>query len=578
LNQLSLKKKIILLILGISLISPIISGVIIYKNHSTIEEYQIIADRSLPRTREMGEVLFNFRQVRIQFRSLVIRDNTPKDTDIYLGRINDSVKALTEDLGHLVNMMSTNPEERKMSEEVKAGWKEFEAFGDQLLALQKKGDEASYREMAELVRYTCPKKSEKFETAVQAMIKWQEEKAIWRTAKAKENTIFTDRLSIGLALLGVIISLTVGFIFTSSLVKSLTISVSDLKSGADEISTKSDDVADIAIKLSEAAVEQSSSIQETVSSIDEISAMVSRNSDSAQGSLNASEVSTRAAQKGKENVELMIDSINSITMTNQEIIDQMNSSNLEISQIVNVINNISEKTQVINDIVFQTKLLSFNASVEAARAGEHGKGFAVVAEEVGNLASMSGKAATEITDMLSSSVNKVTEIVEKSKTLMDVLIKKSKQKVELGSTTAQDCARSLDDILRSVSSVNNMVHEIAVASKEQSVGVGEVNKAMSQLDEVTQANTLSSQASSDAATDLKMQVERLNGVVEQLLLVVEGRGNLSANSENKRSPNVKNVIELATRNNKKSASHVSKRAVGMNTSIPQSDDPNFEDV
>jgi methyl-accepting chemotaxis protein len=522
-KHLSLKKKIILLVLGISMISPIILAIIIYKNNDTNKEYQIIADRSLPRTREMGEVLFNFRQVRLQFRSLAIRNNTSQDTNAYLGGINNSVKELDESMGTLIGMMSTNAEEIKMSEDVKAGWKEFAAFGDELLALQKKGDEESYNKLAELVRYTCPKRSQKFEEAVQAMIKWQEAKAIWRTENAKANTKFTNTLSLSLAFIGVILSLVVGFIFTSSLVKSISTSVTDLKNGSDEISTKSDDVASIAIKLSEAAVEQASSIQETVSSIDEISAMVSRNSDSAQGSLEASELSTNAAQKGKENAELMIDSIHSITTTNQEIIDQMNKSNSEFSQIVTVINNISEKTQVINDIVFQTKLLSFNASVEAARAGEHGKGFAVVAEEVGNLASMSGKAATDITEMLSTSVNKVVEIVEKNKSHMDILINRSKQKIELGSTTAQDCARSLDQILENVSSVNSRVREIAVASKEQSVGVAEINKAMSQLDEVTQENTLSSQESSGAATDLKMQVTKLNSVVERLLLIVEGK-------------------------------------------------------
>jgi methyl-accepting chemotaxis protein len=89
----------------------------------------------------------------------------------------------------------------------------------------------------------------------------------------------------------------------------------------------------------------------------------------------------------------------------------MNKSNDEISSIVKVIAEIGDKTKVINDIVFQTKLLSFNASVEAARAGEQGKGFAVVAEEVGNLATMSGKAAEEISSMLGDSMGKVELIV-----------------------------------------------------------------------------------------------------------------------------------------------------------------------
>lgn len=102
----------------------------------------------------------------------------------------------------------------------------------------------------------------------------------------------------------------------------------------------------------------------------------------------------------------MIHSITEISESNDRIMSQVADGNRKISEIVQVISEIGNKTKVINDIVFQTKLLSFNASVEAARAGEHGKGFAVVAEEVGNLAQMSGNAAKEISDMLNGSVSR----------------------------------------------------------------------------------------------------------------------------------------------------------------------------
>jgi hypothetical protein len=89
-----------------------------------------------------------------------------------------------------------------------------------------------------------------------------------------------------------------------------------------------------------------------------------------------------------------------IQETNKKLVDDVLEGNRKISEIVELVKEIGNKTKVINDIVFQTKLLSFNASVEAARAGEHGKGFAVVAEEVGNLASMSGQASKEISALL----------------------------------------------------------------------------------------------------------------------------------------------------------------------------------
>jgi methyl-accepting chemotaxis protein len=96
-----------------------------------------------------------------------------------------------------------------------------------------------------------------------------------------------------------------------------------------------------------------------------------------------------------------------IAISNQEFFEEINASNEELRIIINIISDISEKTKVINDIVFQTRLLSFNASVEAARAGEHGKGFAVVAEEIGKLASVSGNSAKEINDILGHATTQV---------------------------------------------------------------------------------------------------------------------------------------------------------------------------
>jgi methyl-accepting chemotaxis protein len=371
---------------------------------------------------------------------------------------------------------------------------------------------------------------------------------------------------------------------------------SGLKQEAAIVTKNSIVVAEVSTKLSESTTQQASSLQETVASIDEISAMIQRNADSATSVAKSSENSTKTVQEGKVKIELMLESIHSIAQNNTDMIEKMERSNKEVSDIVKLIQEISHKTQVINDIVFQTKLLSFNASIEAARAGEHGKGFAVVAEEVGNLASMSGNAAKEISAMLARSVKRVNEIVNGSKSLIDQLIKQSSEKIEFGTSSAKDCAIALDEILHNVSSVNEMVLEISTASQEQSTGVREVNKAMSELDIVTHANSDTAQKSSSAAKDLKSQSERLNALVEELNSLVEGEGvksnvihdipklnkDLPAANSKALPPNVlamKKTPSLVKEEIvKKSESSSLKKVSGIDYTIPEKDDPRFDDI
>lgn len=394
---------------------------------------------------------------------------------------------------------------------------------------------------------------------------------------------------ISLILISTVISLVFSIWCSKKISKPFDDLLSNLKEEVLNVSKNSDLVADVSAKLSNSTLQQASSLQQTVASIDEISAMISRNADSAVSSAKTSEQSTFTAKKGKEKVEMMIDSIKSIENTNRELVEKMEYSNKEVADIVQVIKEISQKTQVINDIVFQTKLLSFNASIEAARAGEHGKGFAVVAEEVGNLATMSGNASKEISEMLLKSSRRVSEIVNSSKQVLDEILKKSSEKIEFGTNKAKECASSLDEILKHVSSVNEMVIEISTASQEQSSGVREVNKAMSELDLVTQSNTSVAQDSSLTAQNLKTQSERLHNLVEKLSYLVKGPSirnekesvevNKTDTEDHIQIAKVLNFkFESKENKNPKPEKNEEKKVSGLDFVIPEKDDPRFKDV
>jgi len=344
--------------------------------------------------------------------------------------------------------------------------------------------------------------------------------------------------------------------------------------------------AESSTELSEATTEQAASLQETMASIEEISAMVNQNAESATKAQESVASNAKASQQGNESVQEMIGAIGEIKKTNDEILDQMQSSNTEFGAIVKIISEIGEKTKVINDIVFQTKLLSFNASVEAARAGEHGKGFAVVAEEVGNLAQMSGNAASEISTMLTNSIQRVNEIVEKTTKKVDQLVEVGKDKVSLGQSTAEKCREALANIAVNAKQVEGMVAEIANASKEQAQGVQEINKAISQLDQVTQQNTAVAQNGSVQAEQLSSESRELRGAVSLLELMVSGA--VSHHEEFDSGVSKNNVIKMETfqsperrtpsiKEHQYSKSQgLSKKAVGSDY-VPSSDDSEFED-
>ena len=295
-----------------------------------------------------------------------------------------------------------------------------------------------------------------------------------------------------------------------------------LSETAEEVAAMSSQIASTSVQLNSGVSEQAAALEETSASMEEMSAMVSRNAENASKSQGVATGSQHNAEKGKGVVKDMITSIEQIDESNANIMTQIDESNRQMSEIVRLIADIGNKTKVINEIVFQTKLLSFNASVEAARAGEHGKGFAVVAEEVGNLAQMSGTAASEITQILDRSISRVESIVEETKSKVERLVSIGKDKVSAGTQVARECGEVLDEIVDGAMNVSQMVSEITAGSQEQSRGVIEINKAMIQLNQITNQNTTASQESSAAADRLSKQATTLRASVQKLKSTLDG--------------------------------------------------------
>ncbi|MGZ3789759.1 MAG: HAMP domain-containing methyl-accepting chemotaxis protein [Bacteriovorax sp.] len=323
--------------------------------------------------------------------------------------------------------------------------------------------------------------------------------------------------------LSIVLSIIIAYFALKAVTGAIDQVVKNLFDNSIQVSSAAGQIASAAEELSQATAEQAATLEETAASIEEMNSMVAKSSSNADNAASTSSVSQQKATEGKIVVEKMIRSMDDINKSNSMIMDQVNDSNRRIAEIVKVIEEIGNKTKVINDIVFQTKLLSFNASVEAARAGEHGKGFAVVAEEVGNLAAMSGNAAKEIGTLLDESIHKVNEIVVETKSKVEKLIIEGKNTVDSGSMVARQCGDVLDEIVRNVSNVSNMANEIAVAGQEQSRGIDEITKAMGQVDHATQQNAATSEECASTAEELSSQAEALKKAVGQLVLTINGK-------------------------------------------------------
>ncbi|MGK5086448.1 methyl-accepting chemotaxis protein [Bdellovibrionota bacterium FG-2] len=314
-------------------------------------------------------------------------------------------------------------------------------------------------------------------------------------------------------------------IISSAISRPLEASIEQLEQECNQTEGSATSIATASQQLASSSTEQASAIQQTAASMEEMTAMISKSAENASKSGEASNTSSDVAEKGKIATQQMIAAIGEISASNQAIMHEIEESNRQITEITHVIAAIGEKTKVINDIVFQTKLLSFNASVEAARAGEHGKGFAVVAEEVGNLARMSGTAAQEIGSMLDQSIHKVENIVTDTNAKVQKLISTGVAKVQAGTEIANQTAQVLEDIVSEVAKVKDMINEITMATREQSSGVGEITKAVGELESATQKDSQVSQDIASSANQLSTQSHRLKTVVESLKGIVRGSDN-----------------------------------------------------
>ncbi|MBP0594907.1 PAS domain-containing protein [Paraburkholderia sp. LEh10] len=242
--------------------------------------------------------------------------------------------------------------------------------------------------------------------------------------------------------------------------------VDDVSEQVLNVQRASSDIAQGNSDLSVRTEQAATSVQETAASMAQMTATVSSNAEAAVLASQLSMLASDAAERGGQAVSEVVNTMNDITESSRKI---------------------SDIISMIDGIAFQTNILALNAAVEAARAGDEGRGFAVVAGEVRALAQRSGNAANEIKTLIGASV----------------------ERVESGARLVADAGKTMEDIVAQVKRVSDLIAKISSSTAEQSMGVAQVDRAVAHLDNVTQQNAALVEQNTAASASLKQQATRL---------------------------------------------------------------------
>jgi methyl-accepting chemotaxis protein len=296
--------------------------------------------------------------------------------------------------------------------------------------------------------------------------------------KAITDVIFT---MLSGAVVALVVSLIVAMFMTRSIIQALELILKNLKKTVYEVELSSTRLTSSANIMAEGATGNASGLTETSAALEELGAMTKRNADNAQESNGLMAQANQAVIQAQDSMARVITAM-----------EEISRSGNEIGKII----------KTIDEIAFQTNLLALNAAVEAARAGEAGAGFAVVADEVRNLAIRSAEAAKNTADLIAGTISNINS----------------------GSGMVNNTAENFTTVGGHAAKVTGLLGEVAEACKEQNSGIGQIAKAVADMDEVTQANATKAEETSNESQRLFRQAGHLMRSVTDLLTLMHGAG------------------------------------------------------
>jgi len=406
--------------------------------------------------------------------------STPDQRNQYLARSKRSLESFKENIQKARPFFQSDKGKALMTS-LSLAIAEWEPVHNQVIDLAKNEALAEKRPSSDLSGGTGREKVAAVGNILEEATRLQEENA--REINTENVSLFKTSLfsMTGLTVVGFALGLVFGIALSVSISRSLRGIIAGLSEGAEQVAAGSSQVAESSQALAEGASEQAASLEETSASTDQLASMTKHNADNA---LKAKSMMTEV--KG-----IVTDVDRHIGNMAGAISEAMKSSE-ETGKIV----------KTIDAIAFQTNLLALNAAVEAARAGEKGAGFAVVAGEVRNLAMRSAEAAKSTSSLIETTLKNVKRGHELTKVTQEAF----RHNVELAGKVAV------------------IVDEVAAASGEQAQGIDQINKAVAEMEKLTQFTAANAEESASASEEMSAQAMQVKGYVEDLSALIDGKG------------------------------------------------------
>jgi methyl-accepting chemotaxis protein len=410
-------------------------------------------------------VIRDCRIVFLQLQNLQNQFLSTGDT-LYIDQFkelsNGNVQMHMTSLVELSRNMSTQ-ELASSSNEIKSSLNSFLSLIEQSLALAQV--ETDLTGQLDTLGAGIIQAAEQFIAEAESAIQAEKARAVW--------------IMCTVVCVGVVFFVASSWWMVHSITRSISKIVMTIKAGTDQVTVASTEIATSSQSLAEGAARQAASLEETSSALEEMSSMTKQNAESAQQADQFMSSTNQIVHGTSDSMNRLIESMSDI-----------NKASEETAKII----------KAIDEIAFQTNLLALNAAVEAARAGEAGKGFAVVAEEVRNLAMRSAEAADNTS----------------------VLIEDTTKKVHGGGDLATKANEAFGDVGESADKVGGLLSEIAGASKEQSLGIDQLNSSVATIDTITQQYVQEVQKFTDSSNTMSQQAQNMKQAVEQLDTLVGG--------------------------------------------------------